>query len=91
MLCRIAGAALCGVSRLVREVLHAMFELWHLAELDLLDPETTYALESTGQGLQRVQCAAGPGGHAGAQFRERVTITSHHLVATFSRSLLRQS
>jgi hypothetical protein len=38
-----------------REVLHAMFELWHLAELDLLDPETTYALESTGQGLQRVQ------------------------------------
>ena len=32
-----------------------MFELWHLAELDLLDETTPYVLESTGQGLQRVQ------------------------------------
>jgi hypothetical protein len=41
--------------QLWREVLHAMFELWHLAEEDLLDPKATYSLESTGQGLQRVQ------------------------------------
>jgi hypothetical protein len=32
-----------------------MFELWHLAEQDLLDPKASYTLESTGQGLQRVQ------------------------------------
>lgn len=38
-----------------REVLDNMFQLWHLAEEDLLDQERTYALTDTGQGLQRVQ------------------------------------
>lgn len=38
-----------------REVLDNMFQLWHLAEEDLLDEEHLYALTDTGQGLQRVQ------------------------------------
>lgn len=38
-----------------REVLDNMFQLWHLAEEDLLDEETQYVLTDTGQGLQRVQ------------------------------------
>jgi len=38
-----------------REVLDNMFQLWHLAEEDLLDEENAYALTDTGQGLQRVQ------------------------------------
>lgn len=38
-----------------REVLDNMFQLWHLAEEDLLDEEAQYALTDTGQGLQRVQ------------------------------------
>lgn len=38
-----------------REVLDNMFQLWHLAEEDLLDEEYAYALTDTGQGLQRVQ------------------------------------
>lgn len=38
-----------------REVLDNMFQLWHLAEEDLLDEEHAYVLTDTGQGLQRVQ------------------------------------
>jgi len=38
-----------------REVLDNMFQLWHLAEEDLLDEEHAYELTDTGQGLQRVQ------------------------------------
>jgi len=38
-----------------REVLDNMFQLWHLAEEDLLDEEHAYALTDTGQGHQRVQ------------------------------------
>jgi hypothetical protein len=38
-----------------REVLDNMFQLWHLAEEDLLDEENQYVLTDTGQGLQRVQ------------------------------------
>lgn len=38
-----------------REVLDNMFQLWHLAEEDLLDDENAYVLTDTGQGLQRVQ------------------------------------
>mmetsp|Transcript_32540 Transcript_32540/g.74347 ORF Transcript_32540/g.74347 Transcript_32540/m.74347 type:complete len:602 (+) Transcript_32540:107-1912(+) len=38
-----------------REVLDNMFQLWHLAEEDLLDEENPYTLTDTGQGLQRVQ------------------------------------
>ncbi|CAK0883839.1 unnamed protein product, partial [Prorocentrum cordatum] len=38
-----------------REVLDNMFQLWHLAEEDLLDEEHCYQLTDTGQGLQRVQ------------------------------------
>lgn len=38
-----------------REVLDNMFQLWHLAEEDLLDEEHAYSLTDTGQGLQRVQ------------------------------------
>jgi len=38
-----------------REVLDNMFQLWHLAEEDLLDEVNNYALTDTGQGLQRVQ------------------------------------
>jgi hypothetical protein len=40
-----------------REVLDNMFQLWHLAEEDLLDEEHPYDLTDTGQGLQRVQRA----------------------------------
>merc|ERR1719203_610528 len=35
-----------------REVLDNMFQLWHLAEEDLLDGENAYALTDTGQGFQ---------------------------------------
>ncbi|CAD7963112.1 unnamed protein product [Amoebophrya sp. A25] len=38
-----------------REVLAHMFQLWHFAEHDLLDPEHPYTLTHTGQGLHRVQ------------------------------------
>eukprot|EP00441_Pelagodinium_beii_P020222 CAMPEP_0197670262 /NCGR_PEP_ID=MMETSP1338-20131121/74138_1 /TAXON_ID=43686 ORGANISM="Pelagodinium beii, Strain RCC1491" /NCGR_SAMPLE_ID=MMETSP1338 /ASSEMBLY_ACC=CAM_ASM_000754 /LENGTH=583 /DNA_ID=CAMNT_0043249973 /DNA_START=6 /DNA_END=1754 /DNA_ORIENTATION=- len=38
-----------------REVLDNMFQLWHLAEEDLLDEEHAYQLADTGQGHQRVQ------------------------------------
>jgi len=38
-----------------RDVLDNMFQLWHLAEEDLLDKENPYELSNTGQGLQRVQ------------------------------------
>ncbi len=38
-----------------REVLAHMFQLWHYAEHDLLDPDHPYTLTSTGQGLHRVQ------------------------------------
>merc|ERR1719277_1193257 len=38
-----------------REVLDNMFQLWDLAEQDLLDEENCYQLTDTGQGLQRVQ------------------------------------
>lgn len=38
-----------------REVLDNMFQLWHLAEEDLLDEEQQYSLTDTGQGHQRVQ------------------------------------
>eukprot|EP00435_Cladocopium_sp_Y103_P054012 s1016_g17.t1 len=38
-----------------REVLDNMFQLWHMAEEDLLDDEQQYQLADTGQGYQRVQ------------------------------------
>jgi len=38
-----------------RDVLHNMFELWFMAEADLLDPYSYYNLRNTGQGLQRMQ------------------------------------
>eukprot|EP00397_Hematodinium_sp_SG-2012_P017631 GEMP01018037.1.p1 GENE.GEMP01018037.1~~GEMP01018037.1.p1 ORF type:complete len:591 (+),score=90.84 GEMP01018037.1:22-1773(+) len=38
-----------------RDVLDNMFQLWHLAEEDLLDKENVYELTNTGQGLNRVQ------------------------------------
>lgn len=38
-----------------REVLDNMFQLWHLAEEDLLDEQCAYNLTDTGQGLHRVQ------------------------------------
>jgi len=38
-----------------REVLDNMFQLWHLAEEDLLDEERAYQLTDTGQGFQRLQ------------------------------------
>lgn len=38
-----------------REIAQDMFRLWTLAEEDLLDPSTPYALKDTGQGLNRVQ------------------------------------
>jgi len=38
-----------------REVLDNMFQLWHIAEEDLLDDEHQYQLADTGQGYQRVQ------------------------------------
>jgi hypothetical protein len=40
-----------------REIAHEMFKLWCLAEADLLDGASPYALKDTGQGLQRVQPA----------------------------------
>ncbi|KAJ3127366.1 hypothetical protein HK098_006450 [Nowakowskiella sp. JEL0407] len=40
-----------------REVLHDMFQLWYLAEQDLLDDSNPYRLRDTGQGLNRVQNA----------------------------------
>ncbi|CAE7386344.1 unnamed protein product [Symbiodinium natans] len=38
-----------------REVLDNMFQLWHIAEEDLLDEDHQYQLADTGQGYQRVQ------------------------------------
>ncbi|KAG5187157.1 hypothetical protein JKP88DRAFT_271820 [Tribonema minus] len=38
-----------------REIIHDMFRLWCLAELDLLSSTDPYTLTPTGQGLQRVQ------------------------------------
>lgn len=38
-----------------RDVLDNMFQLWHLAEEDLLDKNNIYELSNTGQGLNRVQ------------------------------------
>ncbi|KAJ3061437.1 hypothetical protein HK102_009117 [Quaeritorhiza haematococci] len=38
-----------------REIQHDMFQLWMLAEQDLLSPTTSYRLRDTGQGLNRVQ------------------------------------
>ena len=40
-----------------REIAQDMFRLWTLAEEDLLDPSSPYALKDTGQGLNRVQQA----------------------------------
>lgn len=40
-----------------REICHEMFKLWYLSEQDLLDPDNTYHLRNTGQGLNRVQAA----------------------------------
>ncbi|KAJ3037754.1 hypothetical protein HDV00_001339 [Rhizophlyctis rosea] len=40
-----------------REVLHDMFQLWTLAETDLLSDNNPYRLRDTGQGLNRVQAA----------------------------------
>ncbi|PVF99965.1 hypothetical protein CPB86DRAFT_730240 [Serendipita vermifera] len=40
-----------------REILGDMFELWNLAEEDLLSEEIGYRLRDTGQGLNRVQVA----------------------------------
>ncbi|CCM00435.1 uncharacterized protein FIBRA_02467 [Fibroporia radiculosa] len=40
-----------------REVLHDMFQLWTLAEQDLLSENVPYRLRDTGQGLNRVQAA----------------------------------
>jgi hypothetical protein len=34
-----------------------MFELWHLAESDLLSEDVGYRLRDTGQGLNRIQPA----------------------------------
>ncbi|KAK9821755.1 hypothetical protein WJX81_004208 [Elliptochloris bilobata] len=42
-----------------REISHEMFKLWSLAEEDLLAEGNTYRLTNTGQGLNRVQQAAG--------------------------------
>jgi hypothetical protein len=38
-----------------REIAQDMFRLWTLAEQDLLDPASPYALKDTGQGFNRVQ------------------------------------
>lgn len=35
------------------QVLDNMFQLWHMAEEDLLDDEQQYQLADTGQGYQR--------------------------------------
>mmetsp|Transcript_33092 Transcript_33092/g.77622 ORF Transcript_33092/g.77622 Transcript_33092/m.77622 type:complete len:535 (-) Transcript_33092:306-1910(-) len=40
-----------------REIAHDMFKLWCLAEADLIDGNSPYALKNTGQGLQRVQAS----------------------------------
>lgn len=40
-----------------RNISQNMFELWMLAEEDLLNPEQAYELRNTGQGLHRVQPA----------------------------------
>lgn len=40
-----------------REVCHEMYKLWYLSETDLLDPNNSYGLRNTGQGLNRVQAA----------------------------------
>ncbi|KZT24561.1 hypothetical protein NEOLEDRAFT_1163261 [Neolentinus lepideus HHB14362 ss-1] len=40
-----------------REILHDMFQLWCLAEQDLLSENVPYRLRDTGQGLNRVQAA----------------------------------
>jgi len=40
-----------------REIMQDMFRLWYLAEEDLLDPNNSYRLSNTGQGLNRVQDA----------------------------------
>ncbi|OSX69139.1 hypothetical protein BU14_1809s0001 [Porphyra umbilicalis] len=41
-----------------REITHNMFGLWVMADGDLLDSTTGYALRNTGQGLHRVQPAS---------------------------------
>lgn len=38
-----------------RDIIDDMFRLWHMAEEDLLSETVTYALQDTGQGMQRVQ------------------------------------
>lgn len=38
-----------------RDIIDDMFRLWQMAEDDLLSETVTYALQDTGQGLQRVQ------------------------------------
>jgi len=38
-----------------RDILHDMFRLWCLTEMDLLDAENPYRLRNTGQGLNRMQ------------------------------------
>ena len=38
-----------------REMNHNMFKLWCLSETDMLDPENSYRLRDTGQGLNRLQ------------------------------------
>ena len=38
-----------------REILHHMFQLWYLAESDMLSADNGYALRDTGQGLNRLQ------------------------------------
>ena len=48
-------ACLHSFPRSLGEVLDNMFQLWHMAEEDLLDDEQQYQLADTGQGYQRVQ------------------------------------
>jgi len=38
-----------------RDILHDMFRLWYLTEMDLLDADNQYRLRNTGQGLNRMQ------------------------------------
>eukprot|EP00961_Rhodomonas_salina_P205273 2771005-Rhodomonas_salina.1 len=45
------------VSATTTQVLTELPRLWHLAERDMLDPTSPYALRDTGQGLNRVQRA----------------------------------